>query len=99
MAKVSILITTFLRPHLLKWNLISLARQNIGFNFETIVLNDGLPDETEELCREYEEKLNLKYIFTGHRNLSGDMIYRVPGFALNIGAKQTGGCLQLCVSR
>lgn len=91
MAKVSILITTFLRPHLLNWNLISLARQNIGFDFETIVLNDGLPDKTEELCREYKEQLNLKYVFTGHRNLGGDMIYRVPGFALNIGAKQASG--------
>ncbi|HBQ25383.1 MAG TPA: hypothetical protein DD791_03220 [Syntrophomonas sp.] len=91
MAKVSILITTFLRPHLLKWNLISLAKQNVGFDFETIVLNDGLPDETEELCRQYEEQLNLKYIFTGHRNLGGDIIYRVPGFVLNIGAKQASG--------
>lgn len=91
MAKVSVLITTFLRPHLLKWNLISLARQNIAFDFETIILNDGLPDATEELCRKYEEQLNLKYIFTGQRNLEGDLIYRVPGFALNIGAKQASG--------
>lgn len=91
MAKISILITTFLRPHLLKWNLLSLARQNIDFDFETIILNDGLPDETEELCAKYEEQLNLKYIFTGHRNLGGDMIYRVPGFALNIGAKHASG--------
>lgn len=91
MAKVSILITSFLRPHLLKWNLISLARQNIALDFETIVLNDGLPDETESLCHGYEEQLNLRYLFTGHRNLYGQIKYRVPGFALNIGAQNASG--------
>jgi glycosyltransferase involved in cell wall biosynthesis len=91
MAKVSILITAFLRPHLLKWNLISLTRQKFNFDLETIVLNDGLPDETEALCQEYEKQLNLKYVFTGQRNLKGEVIYRVPGFALNIGAKRASG--------
>jgi glycosyltransferase involved in cell wall biosynthesis len=91
MPKVSILITAFLRPHLLKWNLVSLASQKIDLDFETIVLNDGLPDETESLCHEYKEQLNLKYLFTGCRNLDGNIKYRVPGFALNIGARYATG--------
>lgn len=88
---VSILITSFQRPHLLMWNLHSLAGQKIPFPFETIVLNDGVPDETASLCRQFERTLNLKYVFTGQRNLNGLIKYRVPGFALNIGAQISRG--------
>ena len=91
MNKVSILISSFMRPHLLKWNLFSLARQEIGLEFETIVLNDGVQDETETVCREYQEKLNLKSVFTGQRNQANKLIYRVPAFALNIGARMASG--------
>ena len=91
MLRASILITSFMRPHLLRWNLFSLARQEIGFDFETIVLNDGIPDETEALCREYQDVLNLKYVFTGQRNQRGELLYRVPGFAVNIGARIASG--------
>jgi glycosyltransferase involved in cell wall biosynthesis len=91
MSKVSIIITSFLRPQLLEWNLFSLAQQEIPFDFETIVLNDGLPDETERLCSQYAKKLNVKYVFTGQRNLNGRLIYRVSGFAVNIGARLAKG--------
>ncbi|WP_054692851.1 glycosyltransferase family 2 protein [Syntrophomonas palmitatica] len=89
--KVSVLITAFQRPHLLKWNLFSLARQEIPFSYEIIVLNDGIADETETLCAVYQKRLNIKYVFTGQRNRQGEMKYRVPGFALNIGAKLSSG--------
>ena len=89
--KVSIIITTFQRVHLLRWGLYSLSQQTMPFEFETIVVNDGLQDETEEICNEFKEKLNLKYIFTGQRNLNGDSVWRVPGFAMNIGVKQSSG--------
>jgi glycosyltransferase involved in cell wall biosynthesis len=89
--KVSILITAFQRPHLLKWNLFSLARQEIPFPCEVLVLNDGVPDETQGLCKKYQKRLNIKYVFTGQRNLQGEIKYRVPGFALNIGAKLACG--------
>ncbi len=91
MTKISILITAFQRAHLLQWNLSSLARQKIPVDYEILVLNDGLPDETEILCQQYKKVLNVRYIFTGQRNLNGGMIYRVPGFALNIGAKLSTG--------
>lgn len=95
--KVSIIITTFQRTHLLRWGLYSLSLQSMPFDFETIVVNDGLQDETEEICNEFKAKLNLKYIFTGQRNLNGATLWRVPGFAINIGVKQsTGDILVLC---
>ncbi len=87
----SIIITTFQRPHLLKWGLYSLAQQAMPANFETIVLNDGIQDETEAICRQYEQRLNLKYVFTGQRNINGRIKWRIPGFAINIGAKISTG--------
>lgn len=88
--EVSMLITSFCRPHLLKWNLYSLAQQNIPFSFETIVLNDGVLDLTADVCEQFSDRLHLKYVFTGHRNTE-TLCYRVPGFALNIGAKIARG--------
>ncbi len=88
---VSILISSFMRPHLLRWNLYSLAKQGAFPTVETIVLNDGIPDDTENLCREYRDCLNIKYVFTGQRNLRGQLLYRVPAFALNIGARMASG--------
>lgn len=87
----SIIITTFQRPHLLKWGLYSLAEQAMPGGFETIVLNDGIHDETEAICQQYEQKLNLKYVFTGQRNGDGNIKWRVPGFAVNIGARLSRG--------
>ncbi|KLU67604.1 MULTISPECIES: glycosyltransferase [Desulfosporosinus] len=95
--KISIIITTFQRVNLLKWGLFSLSQQTIPFEFETIVVNDGLQDETEEVCNEFKEKLNLKYIFSGQRNLNSEPVWRIPGFAINIGVKQSSGdILVLC---
>jgi glycosyltransferase involved in cell wall biosynthesis len=89
--KISIIITTFQRTHLLRWGLYSLSHQTMPFEFETIVVNDGIKDETENICKEFKEKLNLKYIFTGQRNIGNDPVWRVPGFAINVGVKYAAG--------
>ena len=95
--KVSIIIPSYKRYHLLKWNLFSLSKQNIPFDFETIVLNDGVHDETEQLCLQYKEELNIKYFFTGQRNTGEELIWRIPGFAINIGVKKSkGDIILLC---
>jgi glycosyltransferase involved in cell wall biosynthesis len=97
MVKVSIIITAFQRADLLKWNFWSLAKQKIPFDFETIVVNDGAMDDTEALCMQYSSQLNLRYIFSGQRNLDGKVQWRVPGFANNIGVKNASGdILVLC---
>lgn len=89
--KVSLIIPSYKRCHLLKWGLSSLAKQDIPFEFETILLNDGILDETEQLGKQYKDELNIKYLFTGQRNLSGKLIWRVPGYTLNIGVKHSSG--------
>lgn len=88
---ISIIIPSFNRPQLLKWGLYSLGRQKIPYSFETIVLNDGTNDETEAVCAVYTRKLNLQYVFTGQRNLKGQIKRRVPGYAINIGARLARG--------
>ncbi len=95
--KVSIIIPSYKRSHLLKWNLFSLSKQDIPFDFETIILNDGVHDDTEQLCSHFKEELNLKYFFTGQRNVDGGPIWRIPGFAMNIGVKKSkGDIILLC---
>ncbi len=83
----SILIPSFKRVELLKWGLYSLAKQESPYPFEVIVLNDGIEDGTKELCKEYSDRLNIRYIYTGHRN-EEKTIWRCPGFCLNIGVKR-----------
>jgi len=89
--KTSILLPAFKRPHLLNLGLASLQHFKPVVDYEILVLNDGVEDDTEYVCKKYEDSLNIKYIFTGQRNLDGNIKKRVPGFALNIGIKQAQG--------
>jgi len=88
---ISVIIPSFNRHNLLKWNLLSLVNQFIISDVEVIVLNDGLEDATADICYQYKDRLNLKYIFTGQRNKIGNFIWRIPGYAINIGVKQSSG--------
>lgn len=87
----SIVISSFQRANLLRWGLFSLAKQNIPFPLEIIVVNDGINDGTEAVCNQYSGKLNIKYFFSGQRNLNAEVKWRVPGFAFNIGARRASG--------
>ena len=87
---ISLVMPCYLRPHLLRWGLYSLNKQHFNFDFEIIILNDGLPnDGTEELCKQYSN-LNIRYIFTGQRNLDG-MKWQVPGVVYNQGVNLAEG--------
>jgi len=83
----SVIIPSYKRSKLLEKGLESLSQQKSNYPFEVIVLNDGVIDETEKVCNKYKDKLNIRYIFTGHRNISKD-VWRVPGFSINVGVKQ-----------
>ena len=87
---VSVLITTFNRPLHLKVSLESLCRQPLeNLDYEIVVINDAIEDDTEEIVSGYVNAgINIKYLFTGQRNKDG-LIWRVPGFALNIAIQQS----------
>jgi glycosyltransferase involved in cell wall biosynthesis len=88
--KISLLLPSFRRAHLLELGLYSITRNPTKYDLEIIVLNDGLPDETENVCKKFPS-LNIKYVFTGKRNLNGTIVKRPPSFAQNIGLKQSAG--------
>ena len=81
--KTVILVTTFNRDRLLYYGLKTLQRQDLK-DVEIVVLNDGLPCNVERICA----KAGVRYIYTGHRNEDNEF-WRVPGFAFNIGVKET----------
>jgi len=85
--RASILITTFERDELLAYGLASIGNQKIldTEDIEIIVLNDGYNSpETEEIALVH----SARYIWTGKNKHAQ---WRVPGYALNIGAQQAKG--------
>ena len=88
---ISIIMASYKRPHLLRLSLSAILRFKPLMDYEIIVLNDGIIDKTESICNLFRDKLNIKYLFTGQRNLQGELKPRVAGFALNIGIKQAQG--------
>ena len=88
--KVSIVMTSFNRPKLLKLGLSSIAKQKIDYPFEIVVVNDGMDDDTKNVCDSYKNKLNIKYIFSGHRNVK-NIISRSSPIPINIGIKESEG--------
>ena len=91
---LSIIIPSYKRSDLLKYGLQSLTNQKITASYEIIVLNDGIADDTQRVCDSFKDKLNIRYVFTGHRNIP-DPVWRIPGFAINIGAKFAKGKFML----
>lgn len=88
--KLSVIIPSFQRADLLYYGLNSLLHQQLPDKYEIIVLNDGIIDKTEEVCNSFNNP-NIKYIFTGKRNCDGEIKWRIPCYAINIGFKQSQG--------
>lgn len=87
--KASIVMTTYRRPHFLRAVLESIARQDLaGLDYEILVVNDGLEDETRSVVEEAAKTLHVRYIYTGQRK---DNVWRTMGFAANVGIRQTDG--------
>lgn len=89
MASVSVLITTFKRARLLYWGLVSIAKQKYTHDVEVVILNEE-PDERDTLnvCRQFYDKIDIRHIHTAKTKESMER-WRVPGYALNIGVKQS----------
>lgn len=86
---VSLILPTFKRPELLQIGLESISNQIFHYDLEIVILNDGIEDETETICKKFSN-LNIRYYFTGQRN-KNEIIWRCPGYAINIGVKKCLG--------
>jgi len=88
--KVSLLLPSYKKSIMLDLTLWSMTQQKINYDLEIIVINDGIKDNTENICNKYKDKLNIKYIFTGQRN-KNNIVVRNPCFATNIAVKESKG--------
>lgn len=87
---VSMVMSCFNRSHLLELSLESIARQQVNYGIEIVVVNDGFAnDNTKEVCQKFAQ-LNIKYVFSGHRNVT-QLISRNPCVPNNIAVKQSSG--------
>ncbi len=87
---LSLIIPSYHRSELLDFGLKSLTVQLFPISYEIIILNDGIMDDTEKICNKYKKQLNIKYVFTGQRNLD-TLKWRVPGAVFNEGIKLAQG--------
>ena len=82
--EVSVIIPTYNRKELLTFGLQSLAKQKVPWPYEIIVLNEYYEDGTREICAPYP---NVRYVMTRPTVPPDNLVWRVPGAAINIGAK------------
>lgn len=80
--KVSIILPTFNRKHLLARSINSVLSQTYK-EFELIVINDGSTDETDELMRNYRDK-RIRYI--RHQKNMGGPVARNTGILKALGS-------------
>ena len=77
---VSVIITTYNRPHYLKQTLFSVTKQDYK-NIEVVVIDDGTPgNENKELCECFD---NVRYYKI--RNTGSPVVPRNEGFRLSVG--------------
>ena len=86
--KCSIVITTFDKPDSLDLVLTSIFRQAPPFEFEVIVVDDGMAKGTAEVCKKYWTK--IKYMCTQNTE------YRNPSKARNVGYREAKGEVLIC---
>lgn len=84
---VTIIIPTFNRNELLKLGMASLAKQQVTFSYEIIILNEYVDDESREIAQQY----NARYILTRPKMTLNNVVWRCPGLAINHGVKQSKG--------
>jgi len=89
--KVSLILPSYRRPELLDLGLLSIASQRSIHDLEVIVVNDGIRDNTSNIAKQYLPNLNIRYIFSGYRNLGKEPKFRSPSVAMNIGIKKARG--------
>ena len=67
--KISVIIPVYNVYDYLRETIESVVHQDIGFkNIELILMNDGSPDNSEEICLEYKEKYPDNVIYVKKEN-------------------------------
>jgi len=100
--KVSVAMSTFNRPHLL-FHFFNSLKQFLPLKYETefVVVNDGIEDDTLNVCLSFRDLFDIKYIFTGERNKER-LVSRNPAIPNNIAVRATSGdilvltCPEIC---
>jgi len=87
---ISVIMSSFMRSKLLDLGLSSIVKHIPELPFEVIVVNDGVEDDTESVCKKYNNFFDVKYFFCGHRNING-IIPQGPALPNNIGIKNSSG--------
>jgi len=84
--KLSIVLGTYNRAHLLKRSLETYARQPFR-DFEIIIIDDSSIDDTFEVVRSYMGCIDIKYIFID----KGDFRWRDSSSFINLGIRAAKG--------
>ncbi len=87
--KASIIIPTYNRSKLLNLSLVSILNQSVSKEiFEVIVIDDGSEDNTRDVCKEFSDRLNIKYFYQEHKGFRA-------ATARNTGIKNSEG--EVCI--
>ena len=87
--RCTVIVPTYNRRRLLELTLDSLAGQDLPRDrFEVLVVDDGSSDDTADVVREFEDRLDLRYFY------QPDEGYRVAR-ARNVGIRHARG--EICV--
>jgi glycosyltransferase involved in cell wall biosynthesis len=90
--QLSVVLATYSRADVLLRNLECLARQTLPAEaFEVIVVDDGSPDRTEAVCREFVSRAPYKLTYLRHDNQG-------PGFTQNRGIREAKAPLILLIA-
>jgi glycosyltransferase involved in cell wall biosynthesis len=84
---LSIIIPTFNRNELLRIGLESISKQEIPCEYEIIILNEYVDDESRNVASKY----NARYILTRPNETLNSISWRCPCIAINHGVKQAKG--------
>ncbi|KKK69548.1 hypothetical protein LCGC14_2932920 [marine sediment metagenome] len=88
--KCSICIATFNKASWLAKTLDSIVRQNIPFDWEVIVVDDGSTDNTVDVCQQFGK---ISYI-----RIDREPVFRNPSMARNVAYRAAKGDVLICQS-
>lgn len=90
--QVSVVMATCNRGHLLARSLEGYARQALT-DFELVILDDASTDDTFDLVRHWQDRLDIKYLRLAK---PADCAWRDAGSVINLGLRAAFGELLVC---